>query len=433
MTGEPGRPGISERSGATKMDEVMNTDPAGIAPATVTRLDKPLKVLIADDDELLSEMMALQLIEADCNVRCVGNGRQALAAIEEESFDVLITDWQMPELDGIGLVSRLRAYPPSNYLHIIMMTTRAAQRTVQAALAVEVDTFLYKPVDPTALELALGSARRIVSLEERLRRRNRHLAAAHARTREAYDRIKNDLSAAASVQRDILPLSRLTGGFRHAGLFLPCYDLGGDSYNVVDLGQGRMMFFLIDVCGHGVQAALRSFLIHHRLSALAPATPEELGTLALHLNDLALREGGDSYFTMVCGIVDSNDQSAWVLRAGHPFPLVLDRGGVTQLEEGGPPIGLLPGISHPVDRVDLSGGQRLVLYSDGILDCRDRQGRRLGQEGLNALTVSHKNDPLDPFVEGLKEHLLRHYRGPRGFEDDLSLLVLECASPSRGR
>lgn len=409
----------------------MTADASYPAPPPGPGLRKPLTILIADDDELLSEMMALQLTEAGCEAHCVSNGRQALEAIEEGSFDVLITDWQMPDLDGIGLVRHLRAHPPGNYLHIVMMTTRAAQRTVQAALAVEVDAFLYKPVDPTQLEFALGSARRIVSLEQRLRRRNRHLTAAHARTREAYDRIKKDLDAAAAVQRDILPVPRFSGDFRHAGMFLPCYDLGGDSYNVVELGQGRFLFFLVDVCGHGVQAALTSFLIHHRLSALAPTTPDELCSAAIHLNELAMREGGDSYFTMVCGLLDSREQSAWLLRAGHPFPLVLDGDRIIEMDDGGPPIGLLPSISHPVNRVDLSGGQRLLLYSDGIPDCVDREGQRLGQAGLQALAAEHESRPLDTFVESLERHLIAHYHGPGGFEDDLSLLAIECASRDR--
>ncbi|WP_209045399.1 response regulator [Rhizorhabdus histidinilytica] len=161
----------------------MDADVPNLDRPRAVTLDTPLRILIADDDELLSEMMTLQLAEAGCEVHCVADGRLALAAIEDSSFDVLITDWQMPNLDGINLVRHLRTYPPSNYMHIIMMTTRAAQRTVQEALAVEVDAFLYKPIDQTQLELGLGSARRIVSLERRLRRRNHHLAAAHAPAR----------------------------------------------------------------------------------------------------------------------------------------------------------------------------------------------------------------------------------------------------------
>lgn len=410
----------------------MDADAPHLDLPRATPLDAPLRVLIADDDELLSDMMALQLAEAGCEVRCVVDGRQALAAIEDGNFDVLITDWQMPNLDGIGLVRHLRTNPPSNYMHIIMMTTRAAQRTVREALAVEVDAFLYKPVDQTQLELGLGSARRIVSLERRLRRRNRHLAVAHARTREAYDRIKKDLNAAAEVQQGILPPAHLSGDFRHAAMFLPCYDLGGDSYNVVELGQGKYLFFLVDVCGHGVQAALRSFLIHHQISALAPATPDELSAVAIHLNELAIRDGGDSYFTMVCGILDSKDQSAWLLRAGHPFPLVLDGDTVTDLDDGGPPIGLLPSIIHPVNRVDLSGGRRLLLYSDGIPDCTDENGRPFGQAGLQELAVANGRRPLGEFVASLKRHLVSNYRGARGFEDDLSLLAIECASRDGG-
>lgn len=399
-----------------------------LEPRSIHALEAPLKVLIADDDALLSELMAAQLGDAGCDVRCAGNGREALALIEQCHFDVLITDWQMPELDGIGLARHLRAHPPEHYLHIIIMTTRAAQRSVQAALAVEVDAFLYKPVDQVQLELALGSARRIVSLERRMRRRDRALTAANARTRKAYARLKKDLVTAAAAQQGILPPPRLSGDFRHAGMYVPCYDLGGDSYNVIELPDGKFLFFLADVCGHGVQAALRSFLIHHRLSALAPTTPEELGLAIAQMNDLALHEGDDSYFTLVCGLFQPADNVVWLLRAGHPFPLLVDGARVTPLEEGGPPVGLLPSISYPVNRVELSAGQRLLLYSDGITDCCDAEGRRFGQQGLVDFAARSAEEPLCSFPASVERYLVAHYRPRRGFEDDLSMLVIECSS-----
>lgn len=403
----------------------MNMEPRSAIPE-LAPLTGPLRILLAEDDMLLAEMLTLQLTEAGCQVRCVPDGRAALAAIAAERFDVLLTDWQMPELDGMALAAYLRAHPPEHYLHIIMMTTQAAQRTVQAALEVEVDAFLHKPVDPLQLELALGSARRIVSLEGRLRRRARHLAAAHGRTREAYARLKQDLDSAASVQRNILPAPRLTGPVRHAAMFLPCYDLGGDSYDMIDLGEGKFLFFLIDVCGHGVQAALRSFLVHHRLAALAPATPDALRHAASDLNDLSIRESGDSYFTMVCGIVDAARGSVSLLRAGHPFPFLVGPDAVVELSNGGPPIGLLPAVSHSVDEFPLLPGQRLILYSDGVTDCPTQSGGCMGEEGLCAHALASAGLPLADYVASLHHLLVTSNKRRRGFEDDLTLLAIEC-------
>lgn len=387
-----------------------------------------LSVLIADDEPLVAELIALQLQKIGYRTRTVGDGRAALAAIAAGGIDVLITDWQMPELDGIGLARALRADPPDHYLHIIMMTTPAGQRTVQSALEVEVDTFLYKPVDPVALELTLGSAQRIVMLEQNLRRQNDALATANLRTQKAYDSLKADLDAAADNQRRILPAARLDGGFRHAGLYLPCHDLGGDSYGVLDLGADRHLFFLVDVCGHGVQAALHSFLIHHRLAAMAPDTPEALAAAAAELNALALREGDDSYFTMVAGIVETRERRVWLLRAGHPRPLLVGNGEVQAFDEGGPPIGLLPSLDYPVTPIAFADGQRLLLYSDGITECADRSGTRLGQDGLARLALDHVDRPLDGFLTALESHLVADYCGADSFEDDLSMLVLELSA-----
>ena len=385
---------------------------------------RPLDVLVADDDPMMTEALGLMVEAMGCRVTTVADGMAALEILAQQAFDVLITDWQMPRLDGIGLVRQLRSERGDGYLHIVMMTTHAAERTVRDGLDVEVDDFLFKPVDPVRLELAIASARRIVDLQSRLARRNRHLAAMNARARTAYRQIRNDLEAAAATQRNLLPPMKFDGPLRYAWLFIPSLGIGGDTLDVRPLADGRRFFFQLDVSGHGIPAALRSFALHHRLSARPPTDPNMMLAMLRALNRDAQDEAEGAYYTMLCGIAAADGSRVDFIRAGHPMPILLHAGETRQLAAGDPPIGLLPNLSYTATSSSLLAGDRLVIHSDGIADCRNPQGEAFGEARLAAFFRDHSDTPLAVLMDRLEANL-RQFRNMRSFEDDVSLLVIE--------
>jgi sigma-B regulation protein RsbU (phosphoserine phosphatase) len=389
-------------------------------------ISQPLEVLIADDDELIVEMVTVLVEGMGCLVQSAPDGLAALTMLREGRFDVLISDWQMPGLDGIGLVRAARRDSREDHLHIIMMTTRAAERTMRGGLDVEVDDFLFKPIDPVHLELGIASARRIVALQRRLARRNRHLAAASARVRDLYRQISRDLMAAAATQRGLLPAMQLAGPVRHAWLFMPSLGIGGDTLDMRPLPDGQRFFFHIDVSGHGIPAALRSFSLHNRLSPSPATHAQDIPALVGQLNVEAQDDPEGAYFTMVCGLVSSDGQAVDLVRAGHPMPILLRDGAARFIAEGDLPVGLLPNMAYNPIHVELSPGDRLFIYSDGVTDCASPDGEAFGEARLADFLVGHARLDLPSITERL-ERTLRDFRGVHGFEDDISMLVIECA------
>lgn len=390
----------------------------------MSSLSQPLNVLIADDDELILEMVGLLVETMGCRVRTAADGAEALELLRAEDFDVLISDWQMPRLNGIELVRAIRRERVERYLHIVMMTTRASERTVRGGLDVEVDDFLFKPVDPIYLEMGIASARRRVDLERRLARRNRHLAAANERTREAYRQIKTDLEAAAKTQRALLPPMSLEGDKRHGWLFMPALGIGGDTLDIRALADGRRFFFHLDISGHGIPAALRSFSLHHQISQAQPADAEALATLVGELNTAAQDDSEGAYYTMVCGLVSADGSAVDLIRAGHTMPMIVRDGTWRLVSEGDPPVGMLPNLQYSPVRVAMEPGDRLIIYSDGIIECENPEGEAYGEERLGALFAARPAEGLAAVIDDL-EASLRQYHASHGFEDDVSLLVVE--------
>jgi sigma-B regulation protein RsbU (phosphoserine phosphatase) len=91
------------------------------------------------------------------------------------------------------------------------------------------------------------------------------------------------------------------------------------------LSNGRLLIFNIDVSGHGVPAALNSFALHSRLSQLRPQEPHDLPNVAAMLNEELLSQEGDAYVTTVFGLVEGDGSKAWLIRAGHPMPILMRR------------------------------------------------------------------------------------------------------------
>lgn len=130
------------------------------------------RILLVDDEPTQRLIMARLLKRAGYNVETAGNGREALAKIEAGDFQLMITDWEMPEMDGITLCRQLRSSPGKGYIYTILLTARDAIEHVVTGLQSGADDYLTKPVIEPELIARLATGRRIVTLERSLRTAN---------------------------------------------------------------------------------------------------------------------------------------------------------------------------------------------------------------------------------------------------------------------
>lgn len=388
----------------------------------------PLGVLVVDDDPILAEYVGICLEQAGCSVRIETSAADALRMIDD-SVELLVTDWKMPGMDGMALVQEVRkTRPRESYLHVVMLTGGEDSGAMMAALHAGVDDFLRKPVDRVELELAVSTARRNRMMQRRMRRRNQLLATAHARTRAALQAVREDVDAAAALHEKLLPKGDPLDGVTVRHIYQPALLLGGDTIGVTNVGQGKTLFFLIDVRGHGVPAALESFHLHHRLKELRPETAEQLEQAAAALNTEIAQRPDDSYATMVAGLIDANTRECWIVRAGHPPPLLAHAGSCAEVEEmGAMPLGWFESSRFAAVRLELAPGDRLVIYSDGVLDCVDRNGDLLTPDHLAAALCETATGSMGD-LSGALENVIGLRSVNRSPLDDVSLLAIELAA-----
>jgi sigma-B regulation protein RsbU (phosphoserine phosphatase) len=392
----------------------------------IRQRDIPIEVLIVEDDELQAEYVSCHLELAGCSVRTVGDGLVALDMLAEHPVELLVVDWQLPGIDGIELTRRARELRKAGtFLHIVMMTASGEAETIRNALESGVDDFLYKPFEPIQLELAISSARRNLRLHRRLQRRNRMLSEAHSSVREALREVRADLEAAAAMHRRLLPAPGRYGYLDVSTIYQPAAQLGGDTIGVCEFNDGGLLFFLVDVRGHGVPAALESFHIHHRLKGLAPANPVALGRAAANLNREIAEETGDSYATLICGVIHPEAQRGWMVRAGHPPALLAGENGIELLEEGGTfPLGWFAKTGFSAVQFPFEPGAAIIVHSDGLSDVDVGSGRQFGIDPLREVLAGRSGRPVAAAVAGLDRELAA-LTGPEGAEDDISLLAIE--------
>ena len=166
-----------------------------------------MKVLIADDDPISRKLLQSYLQKWGCEVMAAENGLEAWSCFERDEFPIVITDWMMPELDGVELVRRIRASPRPGYVYVILLTAKGQKEDLVAGMDAGADDFLTKPFDRDELRVRLRAGERIVALEQQARSAAQ-LVAAVPELERLISGVADELRG---VHRDVLAAGRNDG------------------------------------------------------------------------------------------------------------------------------------------------------------------------------------------------------------------------------
>jgi phosphoserine phosphatase RsbU/P len=400
-----------------------------------------VKILIVDDSKQIRFMLQRLLERWGYEVIAACNGMEAWQYIQHESINLIISDWVMPQMDGLELCRRLRADDFAHYVYIILLTSKDNKADLIEGMEAGADDFLIKPFHADELRLRIRAGERILRLESTLEERNQKLHEMYQHLEQAYSQIRKDLEAAATMQQSLLPETAVTlCDVRFDWIFRPCAFVAGDIFNFFRLDEHHLGFYHLDVAGHGIPSALLSVTLSKVLNPdpnqgsplkyFIPIPPHyEINNPIDVVRQLNNRFQSDSscaiYFTMVYGVLDTRSRFLMLTQAGHPSPIHLGcQSAPALLGTGGFPVGMLPEVDYESVELNLNHGDRLFLYSDGVTECMNESKEVFGDERLQGLLKMANNLPLHDALSTL-ENALSTWRGDTGFDDDISILALE--------
>jgi len=275
---------------------------------------------------------------------------------------------------------------------------------------------------PLAIRTAVFDARQRRAYERELLR---------AKQRAEESEVRASALARTLQQSFIPPAHPQIPGLELAAAYRPAGDgteIGGDFYDVFEVGPGDWCVAIGDVCGKGIEAAVVTSLARHTIRAAAVRQPQP-STVLHTLNEVLLHHDSDRFCTIALARLRhrAGRWSVTVCSGGHPLPVMVgaDRPPVA-VGRPGSLVGALEAPHLSDTSVELHPGQAILFYTDGVTEARSAEGRFYGEDQLSAALSSYRASPSS-FVNGLLDEVVSFQSDdPR---DDIALLVV-AAPPS---
>jgi sigma-B regulation protein RsbU (phosphoserine phosphatase) len=368
------------------------------------------RVLVADDQPDVRVALNLLMRAAGLETDSAGNVDEVRRKLESGSYDLLLLDLNYERdttsgREGLDLLTELHERDP--LLPVVVMTGWGSIEMAVEAMRRGARSFVHKPWDNSALSDAI---RREVEQGRAARRAERRAA--------------RERSDAQAMQRALLPSSLPeVPGCALAARWKPALAFGGDCYDVVQLTDTQFAISVADVCGKGLPAALVMSNLQASVRAFASSdsTPQHV---AAKVNGALVRNDGLRRFvSFFYAVYDATTREMTFANAGHYPPLVVSAdGSVKRLETGGMVLGVFDATSFEQEKVVLAPGDRVVLFTDGIIDAEDVRGDEFGDERLAATVVQRRAASAASLVDGIFDQVTRFNAGP--LQDDATVVVL---------
>jgi sigma-B regulation protein RsbU (phosphoserine phosphatase) len=267
-----------------------------------------------------------------------------------------------------------------------------------------------------------------------LTEKNRQLQRAYDELKAAQEqliekeRMERELKVAADIQMSILPdVLPVHPNFDFGGRILPARQVGGDFYDVFELGENKIGVLIGDVADKGVPSAIFMARAHALIIAEADSTTapgEVLRKVNTHITRL---EKSTQFVTALYGVLDTVTGVFTYARAGHEPPLMLDAKGVLQRLpfESGMALGLWENIALDEHSFIMPQGSLLMMYTDGITDCRDPRGEPFGLERVKSVIGGMKDFTAQSGCDELFERLMQYQDGSKQ-DDDVTLVAIHA-------
>ncbi len=381
------------------------------------------KVLIVDDNIDNRRLLALTLKKSGYELAEAVDGQEALVRTREFWPDLILLDIVMPELDGYQVCAALKSDPATADIPVIFLSGKTETQDKIKGLEIGGVDYITKPFDRGEVLARVRTQLKLRSLMKEILDKQK--------------RLDEDLRAAAAIQACLLPqkppeLERLALAWK----FVPCDLTGGDIFNVLRLDEEHLAFYMVDVSGHGVPAAMVTVSVSQMLQPHGGCVKKkieappyyEIASPRQVMEELDREypfERFNKYFTVVYLVVNLSQGYLVYSNAGHPEPLLLHGDGrVDLLDKGGTIIGLDGLVPFEEEKIQLQPGDKVFLLTDGLLEFENPQGEAFGLPRFQAVLQQAASQPISRILDTAYDSI-RTFGGGSPVLDDMTLLGFE--------
>ncbi len=372
------------------------------------------QILIIDDDPTVRRLLDRALTRSGYQIQLAENGKIGLEKALNQHPSLIICDWLMPGMDGLEVCRQVKGNSILSTTFFILLTSLGSVEDRVKGLDAGADDFLCKPIDMSELEARLRAGLRLHQLSEDLQQQ-KHL-------------LEAELAEAAEYVQSILPEPLETEILSIDGRFIPSRQLGGDGFDYFWLDEDHFVFYLLDVSGHGLRSALPSLSVINllRSQSLPHVNYYQPASVLEELNRLfQMNQRNDKYFTIWYGVYERRKYQVRFASAGHPPAILLsknfaDQWQTTFLKTHGFPVGLFLDTDYREEVCPLNFPASLYLFSDGIYEIPQPNGKILGLSNFITLLEQYQLDSSHTLDYLLS--LIRAKTQSEIFGDDLSIL-----------
>jgi sigma-B regulation protein RsbU (phosphoserine phosphatase) len=380
-------------------------------------------VLLVDDQPMIGEVVRRMLAgEDDIVFHYCKDATQAVARATEIKPTVILQDLVMPEIDGLELVRLFRENEATRETPMIVLSTKEDPKVKAEAFGLGANDYCVKL--PDRLEL-LARIRYHSKSYIYLLQRNEAYKALQA----SQKMLAKDVAQAAKYVYSLLPDRLKKGDILTDWRFIPSAELGGDSFGYDWIDEDHFAFYLLDVSGHGVGAALLSVsaLNALRSQSLPQTNFRDPGQVLTALNKaFQMDQQNGLFFTIWYGIYHRPTRRIDYAGGGHPPALLLtgptpETAKQLELESGGPMVGAVPDLEFTTASAQVEAFGLLSLYSDGAFEVERPDGSTWPFGDFVSFMGSVERTPESTGMDGLIKYA-RELSGSEEFADDLSMV-----------
>ena len=344
------------------------------------------KILVIDDEEPVRKLMRRILLKAEYEVMLSSDGEDGIQKLKSFAPDLIMVDMNMPKMNGLDFLRYVRDKNITE-VPVLMVSGSSDPEQRSESYKLGVYDFISKPEQIEVMLKRIENGIKICDMINFTKF------------------IKIELAMAKKLQKYLFPEPEKKSEKINIYTYtLPLSDIGGDLYDYIFFQDGRMIFFVADVTGHSISAALFTAIVKMVFRNALKISDDPGALLTIMNRELSGNLPIETFVTIFCGMVDPAAKKLYYANAGHPNPYFLTNGAGDLLEGHNTFLGPIENLTFETFSRTVKSGEAVLIYTDGVQDIMDRSGQKIGKTMISNIMGNSGFSPVRKF-EALREDI----------------------------